>query len=555
MTTRKLYSQKKASQPAKATDEITMLGVGRATHGRERFIKVRLVIDGKPKTRILERASFVCNPTIVAERELGLVGRDGVSLIQGMFKEARLQEPSFDVATVPGWWETSFVKPTGYPVGPAIPTRLPHAHEVAYKYRLKGSASDQARLKALTVGNHLMIVCFIVGLMGPCMGWLDQATFILQLASENQVGKSVIAAMAGSIWGRGEGTEPFFEKWILTDNGMERIAAAHSGTLLVLDETSLQLDRKNAGMMLATMVRLVHGEGKLRFDDQARKRWRESIISTSNALVGEICLKAENFDLLQTLTGRLVDVFLEADKVFLNLHGHKRPEDLCAEIAGIVQRSYGKIGQAWLEALVAEEQKEPLASRDYLKARVKYYRNEQTRGLGLDNRTEGILANIYAVGRLAKKLGIVSWSKDEIIAALHWLEDRHIEARKKTAEVQGARVLSVERKFDLLAAYIRDHKAEFVRVDPAKALPASHDHKTCAGYRWDDGLIMLPIERLKDLFGSFGYQDMLADVRYKTVFKRAKARRSMTRLVGKGQRENGFVLDRKEMARLATSAD
>src|SRR6185312_13076603 len=92
--------------------------------------------------------------------------------------------------------------------------------------------------------------------------------------------------VAGSVWGGGR-RGGFTQSWRATGNGLEAVARAHSGTVLILDELG-ELDAREAG---ATAYMLTNGTGKARAtkeaDSKARAEWRLMLLSAGEITLGD----------------------------------------------------------------------------------------------------------------------------------------------------------------------------------------------------------------------------------------------------------------------------
>ena len=128
-------------------------------------------------------------------------------------------------------------------------------------------------------GNSRPVLACSAAFAGPLNDLLQGEGGGFHFFGPSSVGKTTMLQAAGSIWGGG-GRTGFSHTWRGTENGLESIARAHSGTTLVLDEMG-EADGKTIG---STTYMLMNGAGKARNTRAAELRvqptWRIMLISS-----------------------------------------------------------------------------------------------------------------------------------------------------------------------------------------------------------------------------------------------------------------------------------
>ncbi len=143
-------------------------------------------------------------------------------------------------------------------------------------FNTAGTLEEWKEHSRLFCGNTRAV--FVVSSMfaGPLLYLLKEESGGVHIAGSSSIGKTTLLKAAQSVWGG----KQFMKTWRATSNGLEAIAAAHSGTGLILDEIG-QVDGKEAG---ECSYMLANGEGKQRASRSggARRKqtWRLLFLSS-----------------------------------------------------------------------------------------------------------------------------------------------------------------------------------------------------------------------------------------------------------------------------------
>lgn len=126
---------------------------------------------------------------------------------------------------------------------------------LAAAMQARGTAEEwREGIGRLCVGNPLLTLAVSLGFFGPILGLVDpDMAGGFHLGGASSRGKSTVAEVVVSIWG-----EPRLKQsWSATANGLEAVAAALSGHVLVLDE----IGEATAKVVGEAIYRLANGTG------------------------------------------------------------------------------------------------------------------------------------------------------------------------------------------------------------------------------------------------------------------------------------------------------
>jgi uncharacterized protein (DUF927 family) len=157
---------------------------------------------------------------------------------------------------------------------------VPHAFNIA------GTTKDwRDQIGRYAIGNSRLILAIAMALAAPLVELVNEESGGLNFQGGSRLGKSTALAVAASVWGGGP--HGYVRQWRSTANGLEGIAALHSGVLLCLDEMS-QVDAREAG---ECAYLLANGAGKSRAGRDGLTRtpqtWRLLFLSTSEITLAD----------------------------------------------------------------------------------------------------------------------------------------------------------------------------------------------------------------------------------------------------------------------------
>src|SRR5271165_2811635 len=263
------------------SDNIEIVAMGRCPQ-EHHFLELQIVVGGRRRRRILSMLEFEAAPDpMIASLEAGLMTPSSRTHFRRRVHEGvRTLRPTFRVATRPGWYGRSFVLPSGRVFGhdPGLRVCLPEIYrEFADKFASRGSLQRWQRIAELAVGNSRLMLAVALAFTGPVASLLKVEPPSVQLGGMNGAGKTAIVTAAGSVWGgRDDELGTFAESWAQTKNKVDVLAAAHGGTLLVLDDTrTFERDtRVGFGNFKEAVMRMAEGRLKGRYGDGVSVRSR-----------------------------------------------------------------------------------------------------------------------------------------------------------------------------------------------------------------------------------------------------------------------------------------
>jgi putative DNA primase/helicase len=300
---------------------------------------------------------------------------------------------------------------------------------------------------------------------------------------------------AGSAWGGG-GIRGYIRQWRATDNGLEGIAALHNDAFLPLDELS-QIDAKSAANV-AYMLANGSGKGRAGRGGEARRAqsWRVLFLST-----GEIGLAdkiAEDHG-RRTTAGqqvRVLDVPADAGAgmgIFEDLHGFATAQALVNHLRRAAGSYYGVAIRPYLK-IVAKTAETVV---DDARLSIKEFADQvcDNESSGQVRRAAERFGLIAFAGELAVRTGILPWPEGEATDAAQvsfkaWIRDRGGDGPAEVnAAIQQIRFF-IERFGS--ARFEPTVQTEHDRIIPDRA-----------GYRRDDGWLVLPEVWKRDLLAGF----------------------------------------------------
>ncbi|MEG9526001.1 MAG: DUF927 domain-containing protein, partial [Hyphomicrobiales bacterium] len=239
----------------------------------------------------------------------------------------------------------------------------------------------------------------------------------VNLRGGSSTGKSTGLIVAGSVWGGG-GRAGFTQTWRATGNGLESVARAHSGTVLVLDELG-ELDAREAG---ATAYLLVNGQGKARATKEAelraRHEWRVMLLSAGEiGLADKIAETGKRARAGQLI--RVVDVPADAGAgsgLFEDTKGEE-PATFAKRIKGAALRCYGVAGPQFVSVLAEDPDGTAEAARAMIADTVRTLLADVPEPDGQSHRAAERFALIATAGEMARVALALPWDEGEVVRA------------------------------------------------------------------------------------------------------------------------------------------
>jgi hypothetical protein len=312
---------------------------------------------------------------------------------------------------------------------------------------------------------------------------------MVQLSGPPGSGKSSIAKGAGAVWG-GDSNGAFLQTWNSTENNLEREAAAHHCTFLVLDETgTAESVRGTQNSILPAIMRLAEGQMRHRLTDTEEPlSWTTPILSTSNKTLDEMAIE-DGLEITDAHRGRMIDVptAVDGDGAFENLHGLSK-DDFLDRVRAVAHQHHGHAARTFLRRFAAELEGSGAEVREWLKDHRRWYLQQIRKRVSSERDLERVhqkFATVYAAGALAIDYKILPWSRKELEEALFDCEQAHVDhvARFVSSAPFATRPLRPVDPLDSLRQHVRQNRSKF--ADLRKGLIArntDHDHDSCPGY-------------------------------------------------------------------------
>jgi putative DNA primase/helicase len=291
-----------------------------------------------------------------------------------------------------------------------------------------GTLDDwREHVAAPCLNNPLLVFAMSCGFAGPLLEPLGQEGGGVHFRGSSSCGKSTSQRGPVSIWGAPD----FIRTWRATSNGLEGVAAACNGSILVLDELG-QIDGREAG---AVAYMLGNGAGKARANRhggaRASARWRLIYLSSGEISLADKMAEAGKLPKAGQEV-RLLDIAADTRKhgVFDDLHGAENGAAFADKLTAAAARFYGTAGPAFVEALLQDLD----AARAEVRVSMGAFEAEaqEKLQLGSDGQVARALkrfALVAVAGELASALGITGWPSGEahkaaLVALEIWLNGR-----------------------------------------------------------------------------------------------------------------------------------
>ncbi len=467
--------------PVRLTVPFTLLSLGRNTKGQQWSLQLEWQDrDGCPhrgsiqQCELLSTGAEAFKPLMSA----GLEIRPGVrelrllrEALAGVHCSGRIR-----LVSRTGWYEGAFVLPT-QTIG-TIPGEQPifDGQADAARYGTSGQLDQWIDTVARpAAGNSRLILALCAAFEGPVGELLGEEGGGLHFVGSSSIGKTTLLRVAGSVWGGGRNGFP--QTWRTTDNALEGIARAHSGTLLALDEIG-ELDPRKAGE-IAYMLVNGQAKGRMRSDTHLRERaeFRVMVLSSGEQSLEEKIAEAGHKAKAGQLL-RVIDIPADAGCGFGLFEDPKGMEAgaFARSLKGASDRFYGTAGPAFVEALAADLKATTAVARALTNKIKCKLLNLAPGATGQIDRVAARLALIAAAGLLAQKALSLPWSEQECEQAASvcfraWLEQRGGTA---SGELVSARVA-------LREAIERDGEGRFRNLDAE--FPSHAPMRDLLGYR------------------------------------------------------------------------
>ncbi|RDI62679.1 DUF927 domain-containing protein [Microvirga subterranea] len=311
-----------------------------------------------------------------------------------------------------GWYGRAFVLPTitiGNTDGEQV---MFDGSAEAARYGSEGSLEDwNSTVAAMCAGNTRAVFACSVAFAGPLNDLLQEEGGGFHFVGSSSVGKTTLLTAAGSAFGGG-GRMGYAHSWHATENGLESIARAHSGTLLVLDEMG-QADNRSIGN---TVYMLINGSGRARATRNAELKgqasWRIMLLSSGEVTLANKIAEGGRHPRAGQLA-RMVDVPADAGQGYGAYEDTKGmdPAVFSEELKNAALRTYGTAGPAFIQGLAGD----PTAVERAARIRIREITRRLLDGIapsdGQAHRVAARFALVAVAGELAQEILDLPWAE------------------------------------------------------------------------------------------------------------------------------------------------
>jgi putative DNA primase/helicase len=344
-----------------------------------------------------------------------------------------------------GWSDNKFVLPDGRIIGQQsnelllLQTMTPIKHGVKTKGDLQSWKNTVARYAQ---GNSRLVFGISLAFSVPLLELLGEESGGFNLRGKSSLGKTTILCGVASTFGSKE----FVKSCRATINGLEGIAAAHTGLPLLLDE----IGQLNPQEVIELIYMLANGRGKGRANKYGAARtaytWQLLYLLSGEKSLGEHAAKVGGKSTAGTEV-RLIDIAADTGKygAFENIHGFKDAVEFVSELKQSATANHGTAGPAFIENVST-------ASIDQLQTDWKNYLNDfltqhvSNGASGQVKRVAQRFALVAFAGEMATGWGITGWQEGTAQEAAitlfkQWLNERGgAEEHERTAVLEQVKL-------------------------------------------------------------------------------------------------------------------
>ncbi len=310
-----------------------------------------------------------------------------------------------------GWHGAAYLLPGNVIGNPKEPLYFYSQSPDLNKSCQSGTLSEwQYNVASHARGNPWVMFAIASAFAAPLLHLVGIETTGFHFFGDSSQGKTTLLKVAASVYGPPD----YMRTWRSTDNALESVAAAHSDSLLILDEIS-QCDSRIVGDIT---YMLGNGKGKSRANERGMARsggfeWRLIFLST-----GEKTLQQHMAEVgKESKAGqevRLLAIPSDAGSgmgIFSDLRGYVGGAELSKALSDSASRFYGAAIVNFIEGLCSENHdKIAKKIRDHIRC---FCRDLPGESSGQVRRGAEKFAVVAFAGELATQLGITGWQSNE----------------------------------------------------------------------------------------------------------------------------------------------
>lgn len=320
--------------------------------------------------------------------------------------------------------------------------------------------------------------------LGVCMAFaapmarlLDVPTFGIHLKGKTSRGKSTVACIASSVYGR---FSSYKKSWQGTQIGMEGLAYNYNDLLLPLDEIS-NIDPKDVSNVIYAIGNEVDkNRGAKNGLNRTTKTWREVVLSTGEETVTEMLRKA-NLKAQAGLEVRMPSINAQAtddeemgvNESFPAGYNAQSYKEL---LEGNCKKYHGAVFERWIEFLITLDPDN--LREEYTRFRDSFI--QEYRPTNQNRRIANNFAFVAFAGELATGAGLTGWEMERETSGHSWAREAVGICFKSALDIIGNGLPIEDKKaLEHIETLLLENRSNFLNG----ALGSSFAPSPCWGYR------------------------------------------------------------------------
>lgn len=320
--------------------------------------------------------------------------------------------------------------------------------------------------------------------LGVCMAFaapmarlLDVPTFGIHLKGKTSRGKSTVACIASSVYGK---FSSYKKSWQGTQTGMEGLAYNYNDLLLPLDEIS-NIDPKDVSNVIYAIGNEVDkNRGAKNGLNRTTKTWREVVLSTGEETVTEMLRKA-NLKAQAGLEVRMPSINAQAtddeemgvNESFPAGYNAQSYKEL---LEGNCKKYHGAVFERWIEFLITLDPDN--LREEYTRFRDSFI--QEYRPTNQNRRIANNFAFVAFAGELATGAGLTGWEMERETSGHSWAREAVGICFKSALDIIGNGLPIEDKKaLEHIETLLLENRSNFLNG----ALGSSFAPSPCWGYR------------------------------------------------------------------------
>lgn len=320
--------------------------------------------------------------------------------------------------------------------------------------------------------------------LGVCMAFaapmarlLDVPTFGIHLKGKTSRGKSTVACIASSVYGR---FSSYKKSWQGTQTGMEGLAYNYNDLLLPLDEIS-NIDPKDVSNVIYAIGNEVDkNRGAKNGLNRTTKTWREVVLSTGEETVTEMLRKA-NLKAQAGLEVRMPSINAQAtddeemgvNESFPAGYNAQSYKEL---LEGNCKKYHGAVFERWIEFLITLDPDN--LREEYTRFRDSFI--QEYRPTNQNRRIANNFAFVAFAGELATGAGLTDWEMERETSGHSWAREAVGICFKSALDIIGNGLPIEDKKaLEHIETLLLENRSNFLNG----AIGSSFAPSPCWGYR------------------------------------------------------------------------